>query len=79
MPVPSIAILKFLSSARSSFGWSLSKVDIFVLYVSEVDFEEFLQILTFMMFATCSSYNSTLIRGTGGGSIQACTAALIHG
>ena len=51
----------------------------FIVYVSDVDFEGFLQILTLIMCVACSSYNSTLMKEAGRGSIPACTSALSHG
>ena len=65
MPVPSTAVLKFLSSVRDYSGWPSSKLDMFMLYVSDVDCEEFLCILNLMVWVLCSSSNSTLMRGVG--------------
>ena len=79
MPVPSITVLKFLSSARNSSDWPSLKVDMLRLYVSDMACEGFLHILTLIMWFMCSSYNFTLMRGIGGGSIQSCISALIHG
>ena len=78
VPVPSIAILKFPSSVRDYFGWLLSKVDMFTLYISDVDCEGCLHILTLMMWIACISSNYTLIRGIKGGFMRACTSALIY-
>ena len=42
MLVPSIENLKFLSSARNYSGWLSSKVDMSILYVSNVTCEGFI-------------------------------------
>ena len=79
MPVPSIAILKFLSIARNFYGWPLLKLDMLILYVSDVAYEGFLLILTLMMFCMCCYYKLDLVWGIGGGSMQACISLLSHG
>ena len=50
----------------------------FLLYVSDVDCEGFLRILTLMMRVVGSSYNSNLMRVTGGVYMPSCTSALSH-
>ena len=49
-----------------------------MLYVSDVARVGFLRILTLMMFLERSSSSSTLTSRIGGGSIRACTSALIQ-
>ena len=53
-------------------------MDLFILYVFDVDCEGFLQTLTLMMCISCSYSVSNLMRGFVGGSIRACTSALSH-
>ena len=71
MPVPPIAVLKFLVIARNPSGWPSLKVDIFILYVSDVACEGFLKTLNLMMCVVCSSSVFTLMREIGGGYIRA--------
>ena len=77
--VPSIVILKFLSSTRNYSGWTSSKLDMFVLYVSDVACEGFLQISSLLMCVGFSSSNSTLMRGTVESSTWAYILSLTHG
>ena len=63
MPVLSIVILKFLCRARNYSGLPLLKVDMFVLYVSDVACEGFSRILTLVMCVACSPSNFILIKG----------------
>ena len=53
-------------------------MEIFILYVSNISCEGFLQTLTLMMCVECSSYVYTLMRGIGGGSMKGFTPALSH-
>ena len=78
MLVPLFVILKFLSRARNYFFWSSSKVEIFILWVSNVACEEFLQTLTLILCVACNSSVYTLVKGIRGGSIWDCTSVLTH-
>ena len=78
MPVPSVAILKFLRSTRKSSGWTSSNVFMMMLYVSDTVDDGFLCILTLMLWILRSSPNYKLTSGIGGGSIRACMSSLIH-
>ena len=68
-----------LSSASNYSCWPSSKVDMFMLNVSYMAFEWFLRTFTLLMWVAFSSYNSTLMRGGGGGSMKFCASALSHG
>ena len=78
VPVLSIAFLKLFMSARNSSGLPFLNVEIFSLYISDADNFGFQRILILMMSLAFSSSSSTLISGIGGGSISACTSALIQ-
>ena len=78
VPVMSIDILKFLSIVRNSSVWTLSNIDMFMLYVYDVACEGFIWILTLMIWVACYSSNFTLMRGIRWGYIRAFTSALIH-
>ena len=71
MPVSSVAMFNFLRIARNSFGWKSINVFMLMLYVSDSSGDGFLRILTLIMWVVCSSHNSKLTGGIGGGSICA--------
>ena len=79
MPVPSITILEFLRNANNSSGWPSSNIDILILHVSEVANVGSLHIFTLMVCVVCSSSNSKLISGNGGGFISSCKLVLSYG
>ena len=70
-----MAILIFFSITRNSSGWPSSKVDMLMLYISDVVVYGFFRILALMVLLARSSFSSNLMRVIGGGLIRDFTFA----